>query len=240
MFKNRSTTPELMDDPNVESEALRRNLDELEFINRWLGGHEVVTHALATLWRQNKLNPENQITLEIADLGSGGGNILREVADWLFEKNINAVLTGVDANPVMISYAQATCATYANIQFLQTDIFAEDFKTNQYDIIICSLFCHHFTDAQLIYLFTQLKQQARVAIIINDIHRHPFAYYSIKWLTRLFSRSYLVKNDAPLSVLRAFRKSELVRLFKAAGLDEYYLRWQWAFRWQAILLTRSI
>jgi hypothetical protein len=81
----------------------------------------------------------------------------------------------------------------------------------------------------------QLKHQAQLAIIINDIHRHPLAYYSIKWLTYFFSRSYLVKNDAPLSVLRAFRRSELKNLFKAAGFLRYQLRWQWAFRWQAIL-----
>ncbi len=239
MFKTRSNTPELMDDPSVDGEALRQNLDELDFINRWLGGNEVVTQALTTLWRQGRFNSENQITLQIADLGCGGGNILQEVADWFFEKNINATLTGVDANPVMISYAQTTCAAYANINFLQSDIFADEFKIRQYDIVICSLFCHHFTDDQLQALFKQLKQQARLAVIINDIHRHPVAYYSIKWLTVLFSRSHLVKNDAPLSVLRAFRRSELARLFKAAGIPHYRLRWQWAFRWQAILFTDS-
>lgn len=224
-----------MDDPSVDSLALQRNLEELEFINKWLGGNEVVTHALDILWKDGLLNPEVQNNLQIADLGCGGGDILREVADWTFEKNMNATLTGVDANPVMIKYAQHKCTGIANIQFLESDIFAASFKENEYDVIICSLFCHHFTDAQLRNLLQQLKKQARLAIIINDIHRHPFAYYSIKWLTYFFSRSYLVKNDAPLSVLRAFRRSELLQLFQSAGFLNYRLRWQWAFRWQAIL-----
>ncbi|QNF34122.1 methyltransferase domain-containing protein [Adhaeribacter swui] len=236
MFKNRSTTPELMDDPNVDTAALRRNLKELEIINKWLGGNEVVTDALDTLWKEGVLNPEIITTLQIADLGCGGGDILREVAEWAFEKNMNATLTGVDTNPVMIKYAQQTCKDLTNIYFLEADIFSANFKKNKYDIIICSLFCHHFTDAQLQKLLRQLKQQARLAIVINDIHRHPFAYYAIKWLTYFFSRSYLVKNDAPLSVLRAFRRVELKQLFKAAGFSQYKLRWQWAFRWQAILL----
>lgn len=240
MFKNRSTQAELMDDPNVNDEALRRNLDELAFINRWLGGNEVVTQALTTLWRQGWLAPQKQNTLQMADLGCGGGDILRKAADWLFKKNINAMLTGVDANPVMLSYAQTACAPYSNIHFLHADIFGEEFKKKQYDIITCSLFCHHFTDAQLQAMFTQLQQQARLAIIINDIHRHPVAYYSIKWLTRLFSRSYLVKNDAPLSVLRAFRRSELASLLKAAGIHRYHLSWQWAFRWQVIIFQKEI
>lgn len=235
MFKVRSTTPELMDDPAVESKALHRNLLELEFINKWLGGNQVVTDALHVLWKSGQLNNLKHNTLQIADLGCGGGDILREVADWVFDKNIDATLTGVDANPVMIDYAQKKCISFSNIHFLETDIFAETFRQNKYDIIICSLFCHHFTDAQLLTLFKQLKQQARIAIIINDIHRHPLAYYSIKWLTRFFSKSYLVKNDAPLSVLRAFRRSELKALFKGAGFSSFRLRWQWAFRWQAIL-----
>lgn len=239
MFKTRSTTPELMDDPHVDGPALRRNLDELAFINRWLGGNTVVTQALTRLWQKGHLAAADQNTLQIADLGCGGGDILRDVADWAFHKNLHASLTGVDANPVMIRYAQAYCAPYPNIHFRQTDIFAADFKSQQYDIIICSLFCHHFTDVQLHALFTQLKQQARRAIIINDIHRHPVAYYSIKWLTQLFSRSYLVKNDAPLSVLRAFRRAELVALFRRAGLEHYSLRWQWAFRWQAVVLLSA-
>ncbi|QMU30485.1 methyltransferase domain-containing protein [Adhaeribacter radiodurans] len=237
MFKNRSITPELMDDPNVDGSALRRNLEELEFINKWLGGNEVVTQALNTLWNNGQINPELQSNLTIADLGCGGGDILRDVADWAFEKNVNATLIGVDANPVMIKYAQQKCAGVSNIHFLQADVFAPDFQETHYDIVICSLFCHHFTDAQLQQLLQRLKQQARLAIIINDIHRHPFAYYSIKWLTHFFSRSYLVKNDAPLSVLRAFKRTELIRLFKATGFFKYQLRWQWAFRWQAILYT---
>lgn len=237
MFKVRSTTPELMDDPAVDREALHRNLVELEFINKWLGGNEVVTDALQFLWKTGKLTQDAFNNLHIADLGCGAGDILREVADWTFEKNINATLTGVDANPVMINYAQNNCIGFSNIHFLESDIFASTFKQNKFDIIICSLFCHHFTNTQLVTLFTQLKEQARVAVIINDIHRHPLAYYSIKWLTYFFSKSYLVKNDAPLSVLRAFRHSELASLIKEAGFVHYRLRWQWAFRWQAILFS---
>ncbi|MFD3003884.1 hypothetical protein ACFS7Z_26245 [Pontibacter toksunensis] len=59
--------------------------------------------------------------------------------------------------------------------------------------------------------------------------------HSIKWLTALFSRSYLVKNDGPLSVRRAFKKSELKKLVQRAAITSYSLRWMWAFRWQLLL-----
>jgi hypothetical protein len=94
------------------------------------------------------------------------------------------------------------------------------------------LFTHHFTDEELVQLFQGLKQKVRLAIVINDLHRHPLAYYSIKWLTGWFSKSPMVKNDAALSVLRSFRRNDWESIFQQAGLTEYSIRWRWAFRWQ--------
>jgi hypothetical protein len=44
----------------------------------------------------------------------------------------------------------------------------------------------------------------------------------------------MVKHDAPLSVLRAFTKRELVEILEKAGLIDYRIKWRWAFRWQVI------
>jgi hypothetical protein len=53
-------------------------------------------------------------------------------------------------------------------------------------------------------------------------------------LTALFSKSYLVKNDAPLSVKRGFKKSELISLLKKAGFTDYSVKWSWAFRYKIV------
>ena len=231
MFEKRSEELELMDDLHLSNEALLKNLDELEIINKWLGGNSVVTSALDKVSRKYFSNQ----TITIADLGCGGGDILREVAIWARKKHIGVNLTGIDANLFMVQYARQKCAAYPNIQVNQENLFSPTFKQIQFDVIICSLFCHHFTSAELISLFGQLQKQAKVAVIVNDLHRHPLAYYSIKWITKLFSGSYLVKNDAPLSVLRAFRKSEIKHILANAGITHFSLQWQWAFRWQLII-----
>lgn len=237
MFKNRSTELELMDDLNLSNEDLRKNLDELEVINKWLGGNKVVTNALSRVLTKRKPNLTNPIT--IADIGCGGGDILREVADWAGQKKISVNLTGIDANNFMVNYAQQKCNAYKNISVIQENIFDTHFKTHRYDVIICSLFCHHFTTPELINLLKQLHQQANIAVIINDLHRHPLAYYSIKYITKLFSGSYLVKNDAPISVLRAFKKPEIQNIVEQAGVTHFSLRWLWAFRWQIILYKNA-
>jgi hypothetical protein len=76
-----------------------------------------------------------------------------------------------------------------------------------------------------------MNNYAKVGFVINDLQRHWFAYYSIKFLTRLLNGSALVKHDAPVSVLRGFRKSELEALIAAAKVKNVTISWKWAFRY---------
>ncbi|MBA9078279.1 methyltransferase domain-containing protein [Rufibacter quisquiliarum] len=235
MFRERSTQPELMDDLTLASDDLRQNLRELEIINQWLGGHEVVRNGLDEILAHPFLASFPENSLKVADLGSGGGDTLRMVARWARQRRQPVELVGIDANPFMLSYSAHLSQEYGEISYRQADVFSEGFAREQFDVIICSLFLHHFTDAALATLLAQLRRQVRVAVLINDLHRHPLAYYSIKALTQLFSRSYLVKNDAPLSVRRAFTKADWQRILAQAGIQQYRLRWRWAFRWQLVL-----
>ena len=220
-----------MDDLALANDALRQNLDELETINTWLGGYQPVLDAL------NRLQARfpNGRPVRLADLGSGGGDTLRHVARWARQNGVSIELTGIDANQFMLDYATAKSQSYPEISYRQLDIFSPEFQTQPYDVLTCSLFCHHFTDEELVPLLKQWQQQARVAVVINDLHRHWLAYHSIKWLTRLLGGSYLVKHDAPLSVARAFRRADWVALLARAGITKYELRWRWAFRWQVVL-----
>src|SRR6478752_6473956 len=163
MFEKRSEEAELMDDLQLSNDDLRRNLDELETINYWLGGHKVVLQAL------EKLLPELQKSdrpITIADVGCGGGDMLREIAKWARRKNLSVVLTGVDANNFMLQYAAPKLQNFPEIKLAQHDIFAEDFRNQRYDIITCSLFFHHFPDETLAKMLRQLHGQANVAVII--------------------------------------------------------------------------
>lgn len=232
-FSARSTEIEIMDDLLCAGEVVHQTLRELEFINKWLGGNAVTITALERLLKECPVNE----TITIVDLGCGGGDMLRIIHHWAVKKALSVKLVGIDANPHIITFARKNLQDLAEIQFLAMDIFSEEFKNLRFDVVLGTLFYHHFTDDQLSALFTNLRKQARKGIIINDIHRHPLAYYSIKWLTGLFSRSSMVRFDAPLSVLRAFRKEDVVRILKNAGIEDFQLQWKWAFRWRVIVLT---
>ncbi len=230
-LSTRATTPELMDDLDLATEELRQNLDELETINTWLGGYRPVLAALSQLrprWPAGR-------ALRLADLGSGGGDTLRHMAAWAQRRRLPLALTGIDANAFMLDYAAAKSAGYPEISYHQADIFSAAFAAQRYDVLTASLFCHHFTDAELVALLRRWQQQAALVVIINDLHRHPLAYYSIKYLTRLLRGSRLVQHDAPLSVARAFTRADWRRLLAEAGIERYQLRWCWAFRWQVVI-----
>lgn len=241
-FQTRSYKKELMDDLNLASEDLKKNLDELEFINTTLGGYKVLTSALDTLYQENKIinsakeNSQNTKYITLADIGSGGGDTLRQIAKWFEKKKLKAKLTGIDANDFMINYAQNKSKDFPQISYEKLNVFDIDSKNeNRYDWATMSLFCHHFTDEELILIFKNVQKLTSKGFIINDLHRNPIAYYSIYFLTRLFNGSYLVKNDAPLSVLRAFKKQDLIDLLEKANIKNYRIKWQWAFRFQVIV-----
>jgi 2-polyprenyl-3-methyl-5-hydroxy-6-metoxy-1,4-benzoquinol methylase len=227
----RSYATEVMDDLTSSGEIIDVTLRELEIINRLLGGNYVTINGINTLIKDI---PHEQ-TVTIADVGCGSGDILRLIRKKLKALNRRAVLIGIDANPNIAAYATMHTPQDFQIAFRSIDIFSEEFKSQQFDIVTGTLFFHHFTEEQLVSFFRDVYGRVKIGIVINDIHRHWFAYYSIKWLTRWFSKSPMVIHDAPLSVERAFKKKELVDILEKAGIKRYSMRWMWAFRWQVII-----
>ncbi|EOZ92045.1 hypothetical protein A33Q_4138 [Indibacter alkaliphilus LW1] len=230
-FTSRSTQKEIMDDLEVDGPELVQALSELKTINKLLGGNKVTLSGINQLIKKNP-----QEDYSIADLGCGRGDMLRVIADWAYQNEIPVALTGIDANPNIIAIAKEKLSDYKNINFRVENVFSDDFLKEPVDIITCTLFTHHFTDAELIQLFSSFKEKVRLGVVINDLHRHPLAYYSIRVLTKYFSRSSMVKNDGPLSVLRSFKKNDWSEILNKAGFSDVEITWKWAFRWKVLAL----
>lgn len=228
-FAKRSHQKELIDDLNYEGEELRQTLRELKTINRLLGGNHVTTDGIEKL-----LKHANHKEITIADVGCGGGDMIKVMYDWAKKKQINAQFIGIDANPNTIAMAASNLGVLPGVSFETSDVFQANFQQANVDIVTCTLFTHHFTDEELIRMFRSFREKARTGIVINDLHRHPLAFYSIKILTRFFSKSKLVINDAPISVQRGFRKNELEEILRKSGWTNYRITWHWAFRWQVV------
>jgi len=226
MLENRSLQKELLDAAGIPAADLFQNLRELDRINTLLGGYNITFSALKKV-----VQPDQGYIL--IDIGCGGGDTLKHIAKWRQRKKMDVQLIGIDLKPECIEYATRQ-QTAQGIQFICDDYRNMFLHVPQIDIIHACLFCHHLDEGQLIELI-HFALDRKIILLINDLERNTFAYFAIKILTALFSKSYLVKNDAPLSVARGFTKKEWITLLKKAGATHFSVRNKWAFRHEVIV-----
>ena len=222
-LQKRSGQKELLDSDSIPFEDIRQNMLELDSVNSRLGGHRTTIKGFKNLLGTRK-------SLHVCEIGSGGGDNLLVLLAWCKAHSIAVHFTGIDINPHCIAFAKTRKLLEPVTTWLTSDYRTVVFEQPP-DIIFSSLFCHHFTDAELVGQLNWMRQTAKVGFFINDLHRHSFAYHAINLLTRFFSKSYLVKNDAPLSVARGFIRIELEQLLNRASIENYAIQYRWAFRY---------
>ena len=225
-LRQRSYQKELMDAHDIPFPVMAQTLKELNIVNTRLGGHAITLNGVKKLM-------ENKKSLVVCEIGCGGGDNLFAIYKYCSKKEIPVSFIGIDMNAECIAFAKQQ---YPQLpcEWICSDYALTNFAGKEADIIFSSLFCHHFTDEQLVQMLQWLRKNSRCGFFINDLHRHWLAYYLIKYITKSFSKSFLVKNDACLSVARSFRKNEWENLFQQAGVTLHSIRWKWAFRWLVV------
>ena len=226
-LKKRSFQKELLDGEGIPFHAIAQTMRELNTINTLLGGHAITLGGFKQLVKDKK-----EIT--VCEIGCGGGDHLVAIVKYCQDNKIKIHCIGIDYNTECIAFAKQNVYLKDNTEFICSDYSKVSFESNP-DIIFSSLFCHHFTDEELVLQLNWMKEHTKLGFFINDLHRNPIAYYLIKWLTRWFSSSYLVKNDAPLSVQRAFVRSDWEKYFYSLPMMRPSIRWKWAFRWLIVV-----
>jgi ubiquinone/menaquinone biosynthesis C-methylase UbiE len=194
-FSVRLQTTELMDDlsrPVAEFDDAYR---ELAVINRRLGGIRAIRRFLP-----------RADGLTVLDVAAGGC----DVGDALVETQSCRVVS-LDINAAGLRRSRHTWPVVGDGMMLP-------FCDATFDAAICSLSFHHLTELECARVLSEMWRTSRGCVLVNDLHRHPIAYVSIRILTRLFSNSVMVQHDAPVSVRRAFRPSDLLEIARRAGI----------------------
>jgi len=224
-FTNRSAEKELLDSLDVPADLLYKNLKELAILNQKTGGHAISLKGV------KQLITDKHKTYHLVDLGCGGGDSLKAIADWARLKGYRVKLTGVDMNANVIDYLKNQCKNYPEITGIVSDY--QDFliHNTSIDIVHCSLFCHHLNDNELLELFGYFNQHVHTGFIISDLQRHWLTYYGAWLFTRLFNGTELAKNDGPVSALRGFKFEELNALLKKANVRDFTIRKIGLFRY---------
>lgn len=219
----RSQTPELMDTETVSYEDFRRCLADLAIVNRLTLAHRP---TLAWLKRAAARHPTGK-ALHIVDVGSGYGDMLRLVARWAERSGIAVKLTGIDLNPWSERAAREAGSLHVGIEYLTSDAF--DYHPSPApDIVISSLFAHHLADEALIRFLRWMHGIARRGWFINDLRRSAIAYGLFGAGTSVGGWHRFIRHDGLISITRAFREDDWLRLLEEAGIraDEVEIgRW---------------
>jgi len=227
-----------MDDFSITDARLTRALQDLRRINRLLGAYAATDRVLDPLLQRHA-------RLRILDVGCGLGDHLVHLARRADQFGCRADLIGTDANPVTVGHARAHLDAHLSPSLrsrVRVEIAdAQDLSCpdDAVDVVHAALLLHHFHGPDAVQLLAELRRVARRGLLINDLHRHPFAYAGSWLLSRLLRLAPMVQHDAPMSVRRGFRRAELLRLARDAQLPPASIRWHWAFRWTLSTIARA-
>lgn len=229
--RNRTLAAEIMDDFQMQGDELRNSLDEIAQVNRLLGGNNVTLSGVKKLLQG--ISPDREVI--IADIGCGNGDMLRELAAFGRRYQFKLKLLGIDANDCTISHARTLSANHPDISYECLDILDEAFCKVNYDIVICTLTLHHFKNDEIFSLMKRFKEKATIGIVINDLQRSVLAYRLFQLFCVVFRLGKMSREDGLTSILRGFKRKELLGLSEKLNIVHYTFRWKWAFRYQWII-----
>lgn len=202
---------ELMDLPCSDVGELARTLENLAWINRFLGGTRLVIRQLASLL------PDAAMPIRILDVATGYADIPRAVVRWTRQRQLPVEIEALDRHDQILELALPACAGYPEIRLRQGNALALPYSDESFDVVLASLILHHMEGNQQIQLLRELHRVARRAVVVSDLRRGRWPFL-VTWTSlRIVSRSRLILHDGPLSVRRGFLADELWDLAHEAG-----------------------
>jgi SAM-dependent methyltransferase len=219
--------PELMDRPQPVSDELDVDLRNLRQLNRYFGSYALVRRFLRRWIKGGDV-------LRVLDLATGSGDIPRLVADHARRIGANVAITAVDQQPATLEIARRLNSGYPEIQFVQGDVLTIDLP-EPFDIVLCSLALHHFSDHAAVQLLARARALSRRFVLVADLRRGLLATVGVYLLTALIFREPMTQTDGRLSAQRAFSFREMRALAERAGWRNFGHR-SFRFARQAIWL----
>ena len=218
---------EMMDRPQPVSPELERDLERLRQLNRWFGSYRLVSFFVRR-W----IMPGAQ--MRVVDLATGSGDIPRLVVDYARKIGAQIEIDAVDQQPATLEIARSLSTDYPEISYHEANIL--EWGSNQgYDIALCSLVLHHFSDDDAVKLLRRCRALSRRFALVSDLRRGFLLRAGVHMLTALIFREPMTRFDARLSAQRAFSFGEMRELAIRAGWQSFEQK-KFRFARQAIWL----
>ncbi|EAS19744.1 hypothetical protein BBFL7_00290 [Flavobacteria bacterium BBFL7] len=221
--QERNTDPEWMDDPNLDEQTLQNAVNDINRINKWLGGFKFTLKAV-----QKELKKINKSTITIVDAGCGDGEMLRYLSNHLNDSRVEFL--GLDFSTNSIQKGIEKSKGYDNIRFRESDILKINATDINCDILISTLTMHHFNDTEIINFLKKFKEITTHTIIINDLHRSRVAFILFQLVCLIFIRNEISKHDGLISIASGFKRANFKRYAQLIPFKNDSIQWKWSFR----------
>ncbi|MBI1318695.1 MAG: methyltransferase domain-containing protein [Candidatus Hydrogenedens sp.] len=218
--------PELMDEPGLAESDHFAALTGLGRINLLSLASLGFRRPLLEMARGHK--PERP--LRVLDVACGGGGTSIWVARLARRANAAIEVTGLDISAQALRFAAREAESKrVKVIWMQRDVLANGLPEG-FDVILCSLFLHHLTEAQATALLGEMFKRARRGVLVNDLVRSKAGLWLARLVPPIVSRSYVVHVDAVLSARSAFTMQEIRQMANAVGMHTAQLGRRWPER----------
>lgn len=228
----RSDASELLDAIDHDPDELAANFRDIRRVNRLLGGTSTVLRHLPTLLARA---PAGR-TVTVLDLATGAADIPLAIHRWATKRGLPVSIVASDASDEILAIAREQIAGGRAITLARYDARAVPLPDRSVDVVLCSLSLHHFGPDDAVRVLREMDRLARVGFILNDLRRSRPGYVAAWAAARLTTRNRLTRNDAPLSVLRAYTPAELDGLLCRAGVAGATISTHPWFRMAAVVM----
>ena len=204
---------EMMDRPQPVSAELDRDLERLRQLNRWFGSHRLVLNFMRR-W----IKPHSRT--RIVDLATGSGDIPRLIANYARGIRAQVEIEALDRQSATLEIARKLSSSYPEISYREANILEWN-SVEAYDIALCTLALHHFSDEDAVTVLRRCRELSRRFVLVSDLRRGFFLRVGVYFLTALIFREPMTRYDARLSAVRAFSFSEMRDLAVRAGWKDF-------------------
>jgi 2-polyprenyl-3-methyl-5-hydroxy-6-metoxy-1,4-benzoquinol methylase len=194
-----------MDDPNADLRMLERTYARFPLIN-----------AVVSRWRavyRRDIRPRaRQRPIRVLDVGAGGGDVSRALAEWSRRDGLAVEVTALDADERAVRWARTRGGDVEYRCAFTSELVDAGEK---FDIVISNHLLHHLSGDELAAVLRESVALARDGGLVmhRDIARSRFAYLGFAAGTAPFARNLLadsfIRADGLTSIRRSYTPTEL-------------------------------
>lgn len=211
----RVVTQEILDSPDCPPAEIEKSLRDLSRINRRFGGvattRKLIERVAATTGKKQ---------FSLLEVAAGHGEVPMVAARQLARRGITLDITLLDR---MHSHL------LPGNRSVVADALALPFPDNSFDLVSSSLFVHHLEPAEVAQFVNEALHVSRVAVLINDLIRHPL-HLALVYAGWPLMRSHVSRVDGVASVRRAYTAQEMQNMLANSARGRIKLSRHYLFR----------